>query len=83
LLGNRNNDNFWSQQIRTPIGFHEKNGHSEKDRAKSGAVGARNTSPDPQLQAIIATWPTLSESIKTEIVGLIRAAPAGPTKAGR
>ena len=49
-------------------------GITPKGGAESGAVGAGNGPGDPQLRAVIEAWPVLSESTKSDILEMIRAA---------
>ena len=44
---------------------------SEQSGAKSGAVGTHSGGFDADLRAIIETWPTLSESIRAEILAIV------------
>lgn len=56
---------------------------SETGGAESGAVGARNGTLPPDLAAVVAAWPTLSEAIKTDIVTMVTAADGTVGRADR
>jgi hypothetical protein len=44
----------------------------ETGGAESGAVGTQSGSVDCDLQVLITAWPTLSDSVKSEILKLVR-----------
>jgi hypothetical protein len=54
--------------IRTPLESSEELALSETRGAESGALVA-----DPDLNHIIAAWPTLPDPIKTAILAMVRA----------
>jgi hypothetical protein len=41
--------------------------------AESGAVGAPGFSADSDVAALVAAWPTLSESVKASVLAIIKA----------
>lgn len=51
-----------------------KSGFPSGQRAKSSAVGEETPHSDPDLEAIVDAWPTLSEAIRAGILAMIRAA---------
>jgi hypothetical protein len=42
--------------------------------AQSGALGTQDPLTDPDLDAIVAAWPTLPEAIRAGIVAMVKAA---------
>ncbi len=48
-----------------------ENAHSGERAALGAAVGAENALIDPDLQAIIGTWPALSDAVKKEILAMV------------
>jgi len=45
---------------------------SETGGAESGAVGAQSGAADARLVELVAAWPALSDSVKSEILKLVR-----------
>lgn len=45
--------------------------------AESGARGAREARPSPDLAAVVDAWPTLSAAINSRILAMVRAGGAG------
>lgn len=39
--------------------------------AESGAVGARNDSPDPDLARLIEAWPTLTTDARRRVLAIV------------
>ena len=50
----------------------EENALSRDSAAPGAAVGAQNTSIDPDLQAIIERWPELPDTVKAGILAMVR-----------
>jgi hypothetical protein len=49
-------------------------GYLPEGGAESGAVGAQSAQFPPDLAAVVAAWPDLPETVRREVVGLVRAA---------
>ena len=54
--------------------FPEKNGTFSDCAAQGAAVEHDNAPIDPDLQAIVASWPDLSDAVKAGILAMVRAA---------
>jgi hypothetical protein len=59
---------------RTPLENTGKTGLPPQSGAESGAVADRFGPIDPGLQAVVASWPTLPEQARQEILAIIAAA---------
>jgi hypothetical protein len=57
--------------IRTPPSNTEKTQSGPESGAESGAVGARNDAPDPDLARLIEALPTLTETARRVLVGFL------------
>jgi len=42
--------------------------------AECGAVGARNSSSDPDLRCVVEAWPNLPVAVKANVVAMVKAA---------
>jgi hypothetical protein len=60
---------------------YRNDGQAAAGGAESGAVSSDSSSIDPDLARIVATWPTLSESIRRAVLALV--ATALPVLRGR
>ena len=52
----------------------EENTHFQEGAAGDAAVGAKNTTIDPDLQSIIERWSDLSEAVKDDLLAMVKAA---------
>jgi hypothetical protein len=64
---------------RTPRENPEKTTVSEQGGAESGAHAAPMTVSNPDLAAVVTTWPKLPEAVRAGIVAMVRTVSDGPT----
>ena len=63
---------------RTPRENPEKTTVSEQGGAESGAHAAPMIVSDPDLAAVVTTWPELPEAVRAGIVAMVRTVSDGP-----
>jgi hypothetical protein len=59
-------------RTRTPLENAGKTGVPPESGAESGAVGGDSAPIDPDLMAVVAAWPTLSDATRRQVVALVQ-----------
>lgn len=70
----RSGPQIWGARVEPPSKTPGNLEGSGLSAAESGALGARDADPDPELATVIVAWPTLPAALKVGILAMVRAA---------